>query len=142
MTEHTTSHVISKIFYGFLMALAAALVGYFLVYWWVFRDFNDVLNVSSLRNQVISTQQASSVKGQLKNLGYQFSDSDFYQLNSPTSTSYRANVLQGYEPEIIEDEPAQEEGYYFYDESGAAYFFYVDETGIVDPETLIPLISE
>jgi len=142
MIEHSSSHLPSKILFGFLIAVAAALIGYFLVYWWIFRDFSEVLNMSSLKSQVVSTQKASSVKGQLKGLGYQFRDEDFYQLNSPTSSSYRANVLQGYEPEEIQNEEVKDEGYYFYDENGIAYFFYVDETGTVDPETLIPLIAE
>ncbi|MGE3278212.1 MAG: hypothetical protein AB7J40_00080 [Candidatus Altimarinota bacterium] len=120
----------------------AAVIGYLLVYWWTFRNFSDVLNVSSLKNQVVATQKASDVKDQLRDLGYSFEENDFHQLNSPNSTNYRANVLRGYEPEKIENEEVTEEGYYFYDENGMAYYFLVDENNQIDPESMIPLISE
>lgn len=142
MTDTHPSHWGSKLLFGFLLAIAAAVLGYLLVYWWTFRNFNDVLDVSSLRNQVVSTQKASNVKDQLRDLGYSFQDSDFYQLNSPNSTNYRANVLEGYEPQQIENEEVTEEGYYFYDENGMAYYFLVDENNQIDSESMIPLISE
>jgi len=142
MTDTHPSHWGSKLLFGFLLAIAAAVLGYLLVYWWTFRNFNDVLDVSSLRNQVVSTQRANNVKDQLRDLGYSFQDADFYQLNSPNSTNYRANVLEGYEPQPIENEEVTEEGYYFYDENGMAYYFLVDENNQIDLESMIPLISE
>jgi len=142
MTDHASSQLLSKILFGIVLAVVAAIAGYLIVYWWVFRGFNDVLNVNALKSQIIATQQANDVKTQLKDLGYQFQESDFYQLNNPASTNYRANVLQGYEPEPIENEEVEENGYYFYDESGIAYYFSVDENNQVDPDSLIPLIAE
>jgi len=103
----------------------------------------NVFNLNALRNQVITTQEAGDVKDQLRGLGYDFSDRDFYQLTSPSSKTYKANVLDAYEPkEVPEEELPEEDSYYFYDEGGNAYFFEVDENGDVDPESLIPLIVE
>lgn len=141
MTDHPSS-LLTKVVFTAAVALVAGVVGYLIVYWWVFRNFNDVLNVSSLKNQIVATQNASDVKSQLKELGYEFEEQDFYQLKNPNTTNYRANVLQGYEPEKIDESEVEEEGYYFYDQNGMAYYFTVDENNQIDPDTFVPLIYE
>lgn len=143
MLENTSSnHLPAKIFTMVIGIVIAAVVGYLAVYWWVFKNFNEVLNVGALKNQIVSTQKAGEVKDQLKELGYDFKESDFYQLNSPTSTNYRANVLDGYEPKKIESEEVKDEGYYFYDKNGEAFFFEVDADNRIDIDSLVPLITE
>jgi hypothetical protein len=142
MLDGASSNGLSKILFAGFVAVIAGIVAYLMVYWWVFRGFEDVLNVSSLKNQIVATQKSGDVKTQLKELGYEFQDGNFFQLNNPSSTHYRANVLNGYEPEKIEDSEGMEEGYYFYDENGMAYFFTVDENNAINPDTFVPMIAE
>lgn len=133
----------TKIIFGFFLTISAAVIGYLIVYFWVFRDFSNVLNLSVLRNQIIAGQKADDIKEQLKNLGYEFGDKDFFQLNQPNETTlYRADALKGYEPEKLKDVILKREGYYFYNKDGAAYYFSVDKENKVDPDNLIPLIKE
>lgn len=123
------------------LTLIAAIIGYLVIYWWVFGDFQKVFNVSVLKNQIVAIQKADSVKDQLLDLGYEFEEKQFFQLNNPNSVNYRADVLGGYEPVKVE-EPPTEDSYYFYDTEGNAFFFVVDEEGQIDPESFIPLIQE
>lgn len=134
--------IASRLFFSALMLIAAVVIGYLAGYWWTFRDFSDVLNVSALKSQIVATQKSNDVKDQLKDLGYEFEEKDFYQLNNPSSTNYRANVLDGYEPKKVEDSAVQQQGYYFYDKNGMAYYFTLDESSQVDPESFVPLNAE
>lgn len=122
------------------IALMAMVMGYLLVYWWVFGNFQEVLNVSALRSQVVSQQNAADVQAQLEGLGYQVDANQFFNLNNPQSTNYRADALGGYIPQKTDETPS-ENAYYFYDETGQAYFFQVDEQNLIDPDSFIPLIQ-
>ena len=143
MPQPQTDTWFAKICISCVALLLAAILGYLFMYWWTFGNLNDVLDVSALRSQVVSNQKADTVKDQLRDLGYDFADEEFFRLNDPNSTSrYRANVIGGYQPESIDDEPLEEEGFYFYDENGQAYFFTVGADNEVDPDSFILLNAE
>lgn len=142
-TPQQPDHWFAKICLSCVGLLFAAVVGYLMVYWLTFGNFSDVLDVSTLRSQVVSNQKADTVKDQLRDLGYDFEEEEFFRLNDPGSTNrYRANVVGGYQAEPIDDEPLEEEGYYFYDEDGFAYYFTVGPDNEIDPDSLIPLNAE
>lgn len=120
--------------------IIAAVLGYLVVYSWVFRDFSQVFSFNVLKNQIVANQRSSDVQEELRSLGYQFDDGQFFPLSDPQSTNYRADVLGGYEPVQIENEQLTEEGYYFYDANGMAYYVKVDKEGKVDPSNIVPLM--
>lgn len=124
-----------------MLALIATILGYFVMYWWVFGGFEKVLDVSVLKSQIVAKQKSDEVKTQLLDLGYEFEDQDFYQLNHPNNVNYHADVLGGYEPIKTDDIP-QEESFYFHDENGQTFFFVVDENNEIDPDSFTSLISE
>jgi hypothetical protein len=140
MSEQHTPPMSVKILSGVVMALIATILGYLLVYWWVFGAFEDVLNVSLLKNQITTSQKATDVKTQLLDLGYQFADEDFFQLNQPNSTNYKADALGGYVP--VETEEPAEDAFYIRDEGGLTTFFMLDENGNIDQDSMTTLISE
>ena len=130
-----------KILTAIVAALLATVVGYLLVYWWVFGNFNQALDVSVLKNQIVSQQNANDVQAQLEDLGYSVGDDKFFQLSNPNTVNYRADALGGYQPVRVEEPPA-EDSYYFYDENGQAFFFVVGDDNKIDPESFVPLIQE
>lgn len=130
----------TKIIVATGIVIIAAVLGYLLVYYWVFRDFSQVLSFNVLKNQIVANQRTSDVREELRGLGYQFEDSQFFPLSDPQSKNYRADVLGGYEPVPIENDQLTEEGYYFYDANGMAYFVKVDKEGNVDPSKIVPLM--
>ena len=134
-------HPYIKTVSAIVLVLIAVIIGYLAVYWWVFGDFQKAFDVSVLKNQIIARQNADDVKAQLGELGYSFSEDEFFQLNNPNSVNYRADVLGGYEPVKVEEPPA-EDSYYFYDENGTAFFFVVGDDGEIDPDSFITLIRE
>lgn len=139
--DHPHWSLVSRIIFGFVAAIIATTFGYLLVHWWVFNSVDDVLNVSVLKSQIIANQNAKDVKSQLKDLGYEFSEDEFFQLNNPSSTAYHADVLGGYEPVEVEDGP-EEDGYYFYNSEGEVLFFTVDEANNIDPDSFTPLFID
>lgn len=139
MSEAHSIPMSVKILSGVVMALIGAVIGYLVVYWWVFGNFNEVLDTSVLKNQIIANQHASDVKAQLQDLGYRFEDDEFFQLHHPSSVNYHADVLGGYVPIETEEGP-KKEAFYFYDDSGQAYYFTTDDNNQIDPESMTPLI--
>lgn len=117
----------------------AAVVACFAVYWWTYSGLGDKFSLSVLRSQVVSQQETSSVQAQLQELGYEFEPQDFFSLNDPNSSNYRANVLRAFEPEAVE-EPLLRKGYYFYDKTGGAYFFETNESQEIDRDSFTPLL--
>ena len=136
----SASHPIAKVIFGFFVAVIAAFAGYLVVYYWTFHNFSDVFNVSVLKSQIIANQNAKDVKSQLTDLGYDFKDEDLFQLNNPSSTNYKADVLGGYEPVKVAPESVTEQGYYFYDHNGTPFYFKVDANNKIIPESVIPLM--
>jgi hypothetical protein len=125
---------------GVVVALIATILGYLVVYWWIFGGFENVLDVSLLKNQIVAKQQADEVKTQLLDMGYEFDEKDFYQLNQPNSTNYKADSLGGYVPVKTEEEA--EDAFYVRGKDGQTTFFLLDENGKIDQESITTLISE
>lgn len=144
MAEEVHKHwsMASKGIFSFFLIFVALVLGYIAVYYWTFNDLGNVFSLQALRGQVISTQKASDVQDQLQELGFEVTD--FFSLDDPVSSkTYKANVLNTFEPEEVEeDETPGIDSYYFYDDSGNAFYLTVDEEGKVDPESLVPLIVE
>jgi len=136
----SASHPIAKVIFGFFVVLVAAFAGYLVVYYWTFHSFSDILNVSVLKSQIIANQNAKDVKSQLTDLGYEFQDEDVFQLNNPSSTNYKSDVLGGYEPVEVAPDTVKEQGYYFYDHNGTPFYFRVDAENKIDPASVTPLI--
>ncbi|MDF2379007.1 MAG: hypothetical protein P1V18_02165 [Candidatus Gracilibacteria bacterium] len=132
---------IAKFFLSFVVILLSALIGYFLVYSWVSRGVGSFFDFSSLRGQVISNQMTNDVADQLQAQGFNVSASDVTHLDQPSSSSYRANVIDGYNPSLLE-ENSSSPGFYFYDDGGGAYYLELDENGQVNPDNIVPLIQE
>lgn len=132
----------SKILFSILILVVGAVSGYLVVYFWILNDVGSVLNASVLKGQVISNQEAKSVKDQLQSLGFSVPDSDFHALDTPSSTSYKSNILEGNQLEPAK-EAKKEKGFYFRDgEDGEAYYVQADEQGKVDPARVTRLIQE
>ncbi len=146
MVEQHTAPLSVKIISGIVLAMIATVIGYLMVYWWVFGGFENVLNVSLLKNQIISRQTADDVKSQLIELGYEFEEEDFFQLNQASSSNYTASSLGGYVP--VKKEEASEEAFYIRgkkDENGnpgITTFFVLDDQGKIDQDSMTTLISE
>ena len=87
--------IFSKVLFSILVLVAGAVTGYLVVYFWILNDVGSVLNASVLKGQVISNQEANKVKDQLQALGFSVPESDFHALDTPTSTSYKSNILEG-----------------------------------------------
>lgn len=135
--------IFSKVLFSVLMLVVGAVTGYLVVYFWILNDVGSVLNASVLKGQVISNQEAKSVKDQLQVLGFSVPDSDFHAMDTPSSTSYKSNILEGNELEPVEGEAKKEKGFYFRDdEDGEAYYVQADETGKIDPSRVTRLIQE
>lgn len=134
------SSLAPKLVFSLFLLVVAAIAGYLAVYYWTFHNFNQVLDVSVLKNQIVANQEASEVKDQLKDLGYSFDDENFHQLNGPSASSYTTDVLGGYEPVPVPEGTETENGYYFYDDQGMAYYFTVNEDSQINPESIIPLM--
>ena len=135
-----TSHPFLKGVFVVLALIVLLIASYWAVYWWTYRGMADQLSLEALRGQVSSQQTASNVQSQLRELGYEFDPQEFFQLNNPSSSSYKANVLNAFEPEPQENEEAPE-GFYFYEEDGQAYYFELDEKGEIDRDSFTPLTA-
>lgn len=134
------SSLAPKLIFSFFLLAVAAVAGYLIIYYWTFHNFNQILDVSVLKNQITANQEAGEVKDQLKDLGYLFDDENFHQLNGPSASNYTTDVLGGYEPVPVPSESVTESGYYFYDDQGMAYYFTVNEDQQVNPDSIIPLM--
>lgn len=139
MHKHEHHHFVKAIT-TLAIFIAATIVGYLLVYWWVFGNGSEIFSTNALRSQIIATQQSNDVKSQLQELGYSFQEDQFFHLSGTGTSTYHADVLGGYDPQPVEEEPS-DESYYFYDENGNAFFFTVGEDGQVDPKSFVPLIQ-
>jgi len=133
--------VTAKIIFTFVVVIVAALMGYLLIHWWIFSGFDKVLDVSVLKGQINAVREQSSVKDQLQDLGYEFDGESVFQMNNPSSTTYHADVLGSYEPVKTEEGPT-EDGYYFYDQEGTVRYFTTDEENNIDPDSIIPLLTD
>jgi hypothetical protein len=116
------------------------MASYWITYWWTYRGMDEQFSLQALRGQVTAEQTASNVQSQLRNLGYDFKPQEFFQLNNPSSSSYKANVLNAFKPEPQESLDAPE-GFYFYEEDGQAYYFELDENGEIDRDSFTPLTA-
>lgn len=135
--------VLAKALFSLLIIIVGAVSGYLVVYFWILNDVGSTLNASVLKGQVISNQEAKSVKEQLINLGFSVPENDFHALDTPSSTSYKSNLLEGNELEKTEAQEKKEKGFYFRnEEDGEAYYVQTDESGKVDPSRITPLIQE
>lgn len=132
---------LAKIFLAFFSIIIAGVVGYYVMYYYIYNDVGSLFSFSSFQGQVISNQMTNDVTKQLQEQGFDVSADNVTHLNQPASTSYRANVIEGYDPEELEADPGGQ-GFYFYDETGNAYYLELDEEGDVDPDSIIPLIQE
>ncbi len=119
----------------------AAVVGYYVVYYYVANDVGSLFSFSALKGQVVSNQMTNDVAAQLQAQGFDVSSSDVTHLDQPSSSSYRANVIDGYSPSELEEAPGTQ-CFYFYDATGNAYYLELDENGDVDPNSIVPLIQE
>lgn len=137
------SRFLVQLVLGFFLLLISALLGYFIIYGFTFSKFNSFFEtLSYLKNQVTEERKTTKIKEQLRNLGYQFQDTNFYQLNTLSSTHYKANVLDGYEPIKESYENKQSQGYYFYDDKGEAFYFILNDKQTIHPDQLIRLNRE
>ena len=121
--EAPQKHIFLKILLAIGGVILALVLGYIFVYWWVFNDLSSIFSMSALKGQVVSNQEAAAVQDQLEALGFKVDKNELFQLDSPSSTNYKASVISGYQPEKIEEKNEDiENAYYFYDENGNPYF--------------------
>lgn len=137
---------IKKIAIGLAGVIGASVIGYFVVYSWVFYDLGGIFTVNALKGSVTGNAEEDNMKEQLADLGFNFSDTDFFCLSCDDSTVHlKSSVVGGYQPvEMTEEEIAKGvvDSAYFYDEHGNPYYFELDENGKIIPESLIPLIAD
>ncbi|MDP3976145.1 MAG: hypothetical protein Q8P95_04490 [bacterium] len=111
--------------------LIAAVAGYFLVYFWIFKDLGQVFDTSVLKNQIITQQGAEAVQLFLKSQGISVSEESLLRLGDAGSSSkYQASALNAYQ---AEEAKGGEQDY--------SYLVYPEEAGSVplmaeyDPDT-------
>jgi len=126
--------LISKLLFGFVLVLLVAVMGYFLVYAWMYHDLAGVMSLKTLRGQVLVNDQADQMAQELRGMGYSFPAENMNPLHRPTDTVYRADVLNAFEPEELEDAELPE-AYYIESEQGPLYVTR-DEDGEVVVEQL------
>jgi hypothetical protein len=110
-----------------VIVVVLGVAGYYLSYNITFQNKGEGTTFSNLKNDILMQQSQSAIEQQLRNLDY--SPKKILRLGTHRSTSYYADVLQGFQP--IQSNGSQEGGFLVHDENGTSYFVTANDQNVI-----------
>lgn len=89
---------LEKAFGSTLLILAALVAGYYISYYFTFQANHEGTNFSNFKNDILVEQSTNILQEKLANLGYR--SKEIIPLGTHRSTSYYADVMNGFSPQL------------------------------------------